>query len=86
MAPKPETRPAGEPDQPGLGWSHPRPATLPRPTYMPAVLAFGIVLAFWGLIASPILTAVGLLLGIIALVGWVGAIVHEQERDEANDG
>ncbi len=55
------------------GWGEPRPAVLPRPTYSPAIMALGIVFSAWGLIVSRILSAVGLFLIFLALIGWIRA-------------
>ncbi len=63
-------------------WHAPRPAVLPRPTYWPAVLAFGVVFLLWGLIASPIVSITGLLVAVIALIGWVHEILHEEPEPE----
>ncbi|MCL4559933.1 MAG: hypothetical protein M1281_04870 [Chloroflexi bacterium] len=59
------------------GWSAPKPEVLPKPTYTPMIMSFGIVFLLWGLISSWILSVVGAVLITIALVGWIGAILHE---------
>jgi hypothetical protein len=43
---------------------------LPAPTCWPIVSAFGLVLCFAGLVTSLIVTAVGLLIGLVGAVGW----------------
>ncbi len=66
------------------GWSRPQPAVLPRPTYWPVVMALGITFVAWGILTTWIITAVGALLFVLALVGWIGEIKHEQrEKSES---
>ena len=43
------------------------PQRLPRPTYFPFFLALGISFIFWGLVTSFWISAVGLIVFIIAL-------------------
>src|SRR5579864_1927949 len=59
------------------GWSRPKPDTIPQPTYWPAALALGIALVMWGIISNVFVLAVGLILFIIALTGWIGDLLHE---------
>lgn len=59
------------------GWSRPKPEHVPRPTYWPAVLAFGVTFLFWGLISTPIIAAIGLVIGAIGLAGWIGELRHD---------
>jgi hypothetical protein len=59
-------------------WSVPLPTEIPRPTYVPATMAFGITFFLWGFVTSPVLLAVGLLVMVTALVGWIG----EMRRDD----
>ena len=54
------------------GWNRPKPEHVPRPTYWPAVLALGVTFLVWGLITTYIISAVGLVLFVIALAGWIG--------------
>lgn len=58
-------------------WKKPLPEQLPRPTYWPAILALSIALALLGPVTVMPVTAVGLVLGAVALFGWIGEIVHE---------
>jgi hypothetical protein len=44
---------------------------LPGPTYLPALTAFGITVALCGLLVAWWMTAVGLLVTLIAVVRWV---------------
>lgn len=59
------------------GWNRPKPDLVPRPTTWPAALALGIALVGWGLITSPVILAVGLVVFIVSLRGWIGEIRHE---------
>jgi len=59
------------------GWTVPRPESLPRPTYWPAVFALGSILLLWGLVTTWIITAVGAVLFLAALAGWIGELRHE---------
>lgn len=59
------------------GWTVPRPHTLPRPTYWPAVFALACILLLWGLVTTLVITAVGGVLFLIALGGWIGELRHE---------
>ena len=45
---------------------------LPHPTYWPITLSLGIVFAFWGLITSYIISIIGVVLFVVALIGWLG--------------
>jgi hypothetical protein len=59
------------------GW-HLLPDTpLPHPTYFPAGLAMGVAFLFWGLITTWVVLAVGVVLFIAALAGWITEIRHE---------
>ena len=59
------------------GWKRPLPDHMARPTYWPAILALAMTLALLGPVTLMPVTAVGLVLGAVALVGWVGEILHE---------
>lgn len=74
IRPRPHEIPHIEPDP---GWNLPRPAHLPHPTYWPAVLAMGIVFFAWGLVTNPVVTAVGLVVFFVALIGWIGEMRHD---------
>ncbi|HEV8536895.1 MAG TPA: hypothetical protein VGR87_14405 [Candidatus Limnocylindria bacterium] len=54
------------------------PAHGPAPSIWPVTLATGIGLAVVGLLTSPIVLIAGLILSVLALVGWI-----EQAVDEA---
>lgn len=56
----------------------PEPVQLPAPTAWPIVLAFGVTLLFAGLLTSADLTWVGVVLSLVASVGWFRDVLpHE---------
>lgn len=59
-------------------WTVPGPATIPRPTYFPATMAFGITFFLWGFVSSPVVLAVGFVVLVVALGGWI----QEMRRDD----
>jgi hypothetical protein len=59
------------------GWKRPLPEHLPRRTYWPAVLAVAVTLALLGPVTLLPVTAVGAVLGAVALIGWIGDMLHE---------
>ena len=63
------------------GGMHPDPKSLPEPTWWPAAIALGITLTVWGLVASFIVFAMGLAVGIISLAGWIGDIRYERKQN-----
>ena len=80
-----ETQENGTPanQEPASSSSHVRPGwkdypveDLPQPTYWPAAMAFGITFIFWGIVTTFIISGVGLIIFIVALVGWIGDIRH----------
>ena len=58
------------------GWAVPLPERPPAPTYQPAVLALGTTFMLFGLVTSYAFCAAGGLLFAIALVNWIGELVH----------
>jgi len=54
------------------GWQMLPDEELPHPTYWPITLSLGIVFSLWGIITSYIISGVGILLFIVALIGWLG--------------
>jgi len=72
----PDLPPELSPDE---TWNDARPARLPRPTWWPAALAFGITLLAWGIVTSWMISAVGLVIFIVALGGWIREIIHEHQ-------
>jgi hypothetical protein len=59
------------------GWSRPEPKHIPRPTYWPVTMSVGITFIFWGVATSLIVSAIGLVVFIIALVGWIGEMRND---------
>ncbi len=59
---------------------------LPAPSYWPIVLAFGLLLIVVGIIFTPIISAVGVIVMLAAIVGWTGEnrVVesHEEHHHE----
>jgi len=45
---------------------------MPEPSYLPVVMAIGITLALIGLIITPVITGIGLIIVVVALVRWIG--------------
>jgi len=66
---------------PDSRWTTPQPEKVPRPTYWPAVLALGSVLILLGIVTTWIISATGMVLFIIALIGWIGEMRHEQREE-----
>ena len=62
-----------------LAWNTARPQTLLKPTYWPAVMAMGITMILWGIITTVIITAVGLVLFILAAIGWIKDLLGQEE-------
>jgi hypothetical protein len=54
------------------GWSAALPEHIPAPTPWPPALALGVALSGWGLIASPVILAIGGVLFVVSLAGWIG--------------
>jgi hypothetical protein len=52
---------------------------LPAPTVWPMVLAFGVTLLFAGLVTNALVSAVGLVLGLVAAVGWWQQVLPERQ-------
>ncbi|MGH7802231.1 MAG: hypothetical protein ACREOW_16670 [Thermodesulfobacteriota bacterium] len=71
------------------GWHKPKPETLPKPGYWPALMALGIVFLLWGLAlgfnevfsSSLVTSGIGLILFVIALVGWIGDLRDERKHE-----
>jgi hypothetical protein len=58
-------------------WNKPLPQSLSRPTYWPSILALAVTLVLLGPVTLMPITGVGLILGAVALIGWIGEILHE---------
>jgi hypothetical protein len=64
------------------GWSAPKPALIPKPTVWPSALALAVALLGWGLLTSTVLVAIGAILSVVALGGWIGDLRHEHDKDQ----
>jgi hypothetical protein len=53
------------------------PEELPKPTYWPFYLAMGIMFLGWGLVTMWEFSLLGLIIMVIALVGWINILRHE---------
>lgn len=60
-------------------WTKAQPEKLPSPTYWPFFLALGLAFLFWGILTSWIILSVGLLIFIVALIGWINNLRHEDK-------
>jgi hypothetical protein len=54
------------------------PNELPEPTYWPFYLAMGIMFLAWGLLTMWEFSLLGIIIMIIALVGWINVLRHER--------
>ena len=54
---------------------------LPTPTAWPMVFAFGVTLAFAGLVTNVAVTIVGVVVGVIAALGWWRAVLPVQQEE-----
>jgi hypothetical protein len=61
------------------GWSIPQ-EDIPDSTYWPVVMALGITFIAFGVLTNLLISALGLLLFIVALVGWIGDIRKEHTQ------
>jgi hypothetical protein len=59
-------------------WQPPKPETLAEPTYWPIILASGITFLAWGALTSYLLSILGLVLTVVAVINWIGDIRDEQ--------
>ena len=69
------------------GWHKPLPERLPSPGYWPAIMALGITFMMWGLAVGfnevlstiLILSFIGFVLFVAALIGWIGDLRNERQ-------
>ncbi len=59
------------------GWNIPKPEIIPPPTYWPFVLSLGATLLGLGVLTSNIISAMGAVLFIVAIIKWVGELSSE---------
>jgi Cytochrome c oxidase subunit IV len=45
---------------------------LPGPSYLPVVVAFGVTLAVVGVVIFPVMSVIGLVITVVAIVRWIG--------------
>lgn len=50
---------------------------MPEPSYLPVMLAFGVLLALGGILANTVISAIGVIIILVAFFRWVG----ETRRD-----
>jgi hypothetical protein len=70
--------PAGTEQESLEGWNIPKPEVIPLPTYWPFVLSFGATLAGFGVLTSYLISVVGIVICILAVVKWVGELCRER--------
>jgi hypothetical protein len=61
------------------GWTIPQ-EDIPESTYWPVNLALAITFIAFGVVTNLLFSALGFLLFVVALVGWVGDIRKEQRQ------
>jgi len=69
------------------GWHKPLPERLPSPGYWPAIMALGITFMLWGMAVGfnqvlstiVIVSFIGLVLFVAALIGWIGELRNERK-------
>lgn len=54
-----------------------RPEILPEPSYWPFFMALGLAFAGWGLLSTWLVSAGGVIVFIVSLVGWIKILRHE---------
>jgi hypothetical protein len=59
-------------------WQPPKPEMPAEPTYWPIILASGITFLAWGALTSYLLSILGFVLTVVAVINWIGDIRHEQ--------
>lgn len=68
------------PSEKMTNWSKPKPEYIPRPTYFPALTALGAVLLLMGIVTMWIFSALGFVLFVTGLTGWVFELRREQRE------
>ncbi|MEJ2635449.1 MAG: hypothetical protein P8184_09165 [Calditrichia bacterium] len=68
------------------GWLPPMPReALPEPTYWPITLALGLMFLLWGIVTSTIFSAVGLVITVVAVRGWVHDIRMDHKKQSVEE-
>jgi len=73
------------PPQNDLRGNPPKPLHIAQPTYWPLVLAVGITIFAWGWVTSWLMTVLGLILVITAIVNWIGDMRHDRGYEQETD-
>jgi len=55
-------------------WTEPRSPEVPAATYWPAIAALAVVTSFFGILTSWVISAVGLIIFVIAMNHWIGEL------------
>lgn len=63
-------------------WEKARPERLPHPTYWPFFLALGLMFIGWGLISTWVILLAGVLVFIVAIIGWINLLRYEDTPNE----
>ena len=58
------------------------PEELPQLTFWPVFLALGVVFLFWGILTSLLISATGLVISGISLLGWITDLNSENQQTE----
>ena len=63
--------------EPDDTWHYAEPQDLPKPTFWPLFMAIGTVFLLWGIPTTIYVSVLGLILMVIALIGWINILRHE---------
>lgn len=58
-------------------WVKTKPDKLPKPTYWPFFAALGLMFLGWGMVTHWLISLMGLIVFVIALIGWINLLRHE---------
>ncbi|MEJ2076859.1 MAG: hypothetical protein P8020_00605 [Acidobacteriota bacterium] len=58
----------------GPDWTEPRSPDVPAATYWPAIAALAVVTSLFGILTSWAISAVGLIIFVIAMNHWIGEL------------
>jgi uncharacterized membrane protein (DUF485 family) len=50
---------------------------MPEPSFLPIVLAFGLLLALGGILMNTVISAIGVIIALVAFIRWVGQTRRE---------
>jgi hypothetical protein len=54
-----------------------QPEKMPAPTYWPFFMALGLAFGGWGLLSTWLVSVGGLIVFVVALIGWINILRHE---------